>query len=110
MVQNVPLPLKYPAEFDNGLWGGEAVVQGFIKRHQLRRRVPRFWFPTLQKAVLYSEILDKHFEVVVTARTLRLIDQHYGFDRYILEVHFPKYLYFFHFHNKLLFFRLHLRT
>jgi len=84
-IQNKPLPLTYPAEFDNGLWGGEAVVKGFIKRHPLRRRVAHFWFPTLQKAVFYSEILDKHFEIVVTPRTLRLVDQHYGFDSYILE-------------------------
>jgi len=85
-VQSKPLPLTYPAEFDNGLWGGEAVIKGFIKRHPLRRRVAHFWFPTLQKSVLYSEILDKHFEIVVTPRTLRLVDQHFGFDSYILEV------------------------
>nr|CAG4637439.1 EOG090X0GHI [Ceriodaphnia reticulata] len=85
IVQNKPLPLTYPKEFDQGLWGGEAIVRGFLKRHQLRRRVPHFWFPTLQKSVLYSEILDKYLEVVVTPRTLRLVDQHYGFDSYILE-------------------------
>lgn len=84
-VQDTPIPLSYPVEFDNGLWGGEAVVQGFEKRHPLRRRVAHYWFPTLQKSVLYSEILDKHFEIVVTPRTLRLIDQHFGFDNYILE-------------------------
>nr|CAG4648958.1 EOG090X0GHI [Polyphemus pediculus] len=85
LIQNKPLPLTYPAEFDEGLWGGETIVRGFLKRHPLRRRVPHFWFPSLQKNVLYSEILDKHLEIVVTPRTLRLIDQHYGFDRYILE-------------------------
>nr|CAG4642875.1 EOG090X0GHI [Evadne anonyx] len=84
-IQNKPLPLSYPAEFDQGLWGGEAVVKGFIKRHPLRRRVAHFWFPTLQKAVFHSEILDQHFEIVVTPRTLRLVDQHFGFDNYILE-------------------------
>jgi len=84
-VQNRPLPLTYPVEFDNGLWGGEAVVKGFIKRHPLRRRVAHFWFPHLQKSVFYSEILDQRFEIVVTPRTLRLVDQHFGFDNYILE-------------------------
>ncbi|KAI9557549.1 hypothetical protein GHT06_017377 [Daphnia sinensis] len=84
-IQNKPIPLTYPKEFDEGLWGGEAIVRGFEKRHQLRRRVPHFWFPMLQKSVLYSEILDKHMEIVVTPRTLRLVDQHYGFDNYILQ-------------------------
>lgn len=79
--------LTYPKEFDFGLWGGEAVVQGFEKRHKLRRRVPHFWFPTLQKAVFYSEMLDKHFETVATKRTLEVVDKHYGFDSYILEVY-----------------------
>lgn len=27
-VQNVPLPLKRPAEFNDGIWGGEAVIKG----------------------------------------------------------------------------------
>nr|CAG4642133.1 EOG090X0GHI [Eurycercus lamellatus] len=85
IVQNKPLPLTYPKEFDYGLWGGETVVRGFIKRHPLRRRVPHFWFPMLKKSVFYSDILDKHLEIVVTPRTLRLVDQHYGFDNYILE-------------------------
>ena len=86
VIQNKPLPLTYPKEFNDGLWGGEAIVRGFQKRHPLRRRVPHFWFPSLQKSVVYSEILDKHMEITVTPRTLRLIDQHYGFDNYILEV------------------------
>lgn len=85
IIQNKPIPLTYPKEFDDGLWGGEAIVRGFEKRHQLRRRVPHFWFPTLQKSVLHSEILDKHMEIVVTPRTLCLVDQHYGFDNFILQ-------------------------
>lgn len=88
MIQNKPILLTYPKEFDEGLWGGEAVVRGFQKRKQLQRRVPHFWFPTLQKSVLYSEMLDKYMEITVTPRTLKLIDQHYGFDSYILEVTF----------------------
>jgi len=59
----------------------------FISRHPLRRRVPHFWFPLLQKSVFYSEILDKYLEITVTPRTNRLVDQHYGFDNYILEVY-----------------------
>nr|CAG4648330.1 EOG090X0GHI [Moina brachiata] len=85
LIQNRPIQLSYPKEFQQGLWGGEALIRGFQKRHQLRRRVPHYWFPTLQKAIFHSEILDKYLEVTVTPRTMRLVDQHYGFDNYILE-------------------------
>ena len=29
VIQNKPLPLTYPKEFNDGLWGGEAIVRGF---------------------------------------------------------------------------------
>lgn len=86
-VQNVPLPLKYPKEMNDGIWGGEAVVQGFIKKSKYRRRVPRFWVPDLQKTVLYSEVLNTYMRVTVTDRTMDLIHEHYGFDHYLLKVH-----------------------
>ena len=49
-------------------------------------RVYKIWKPKLFKRVFYSEILDKHFEITVTMRTLDLIDESYGFDNYILKV------------------------
>jgi len=85
-VVNVQIPLKYPKEFDEGLWGGEGVIQGFKKRHPKVRRFSHFWVPTLYKRVVYSEILDKRYEVTCTLRFLELVDKHYGFDNYILEV------------------------
>lgn len=27
-VQNIPIPLKFPAEINEGIWGGEAVIKG----------------------------------------------------------------------------------
>lgn len=45
----------------------------------------KLWFPDLVKTIVHSEILDKYLSVVVTDRTLWLIDQHKGFDNYILE-------------------------
>lgn len=87
-MQTRPIVLTFPKESHYGLWGGEGIIRGFVKRHPLRRRVPRFWFPVIQKAVVYSEILDKYMEITVTRRTLLLIDQHYGLDAYILEVFF----------------------
>ncbi|XP_026671677.1 39S ribosomal protein L28, mitochondrial isoform X2 [Ceratina calcarata] len=84
-VQEVPIPLIYPKEFHQGIWGGESVVQGFVKRHRYNRRYPHFWFPTLKKSVVYSEVLDKYMSVVVTNRTIDLINEHYGFDHYLLK-------------------------
>ncbi|MFH4978198.1 hypothetical protein AB6A40_004907 [Gnathostoma spinigerum] len=82
----------HPPEADKGLWGGETVVKGyilskpFVKKKVLPRRwVPHFFFPSLKESILYSEVLDKHMKVVVTERALRLIDQHFGLDFYLLE-------------------------
>lgn len=66
--------------------GGEAVIQGFVKKSKHNRRVPRFWFPVLKRSAVYSEILDKYISVVVTQRTINLIHSNYGFDHYLLKV------------------------
>ncbi|XP_022901627.2 large ribosomal subunit protein bL28m [Onthophagus taurus] len=84
-IQNIPLPLKYPLEYNDQMWGGEAVVQGFQKRDHYARRVPRFWVPALKRTVVYSEVLDKYISVIVTNRLLNLIHSNYGFDHYILK-------------------------
>lgn len=84
-VQNVPLPLKYPKEINDGIWGGETVVLGYQKRDPMRRRVPHFWFPRLRKSVVYSEILDKRMSTIVTNRTINQILDNHGFDHYILK-------------------------
>ena len=34
---------------------------------------------------MHSEILDTHFQIICTRRTLSLIDDYYGFDNYILR-------------------------
>ncbi|XP_044730336.1 39S ribosomal protein L28, mitochondrial [Chrysoperla carnea] len=84
-VQNIPIPIIYPAEHHEGIWGGEGVVKGFQKRDQYKRRVPHFWVPVLRRTVVYSEILDKYMAVVVTNRTLNLIHENYGLDHYLLK-------------------------
>jgi len=86
-VQNIPIPVIYPKEIDDGIWGGEAIVQGFKKKGRFKSRVPHFWLPHLKKSVVYSEVLDTYMRVVVTERTLRLIHENYGFDHYLLKVH-----------------------
>lgn len=85
-VQNVPLPILFPRESHQGIWGGEAVVKGFTKKKLRNRRVPHYWRPTLMKTVVHSEVMNKFMSVVVTQRTIDLIHKHFGFDNYILEV------------------------
>ncbi|XP_012232616.1 large ribosomal subunit protein bL28m [Linepithema humile] len=85
LVQNVPIPLQYPKEIHHGIWGGEAIVQGFKKKGRFKRRVPHFWIPCLQKSVVYSEVLDTYMRIVVTSRTIKLIHENYGFDHYLLK-------------------------
>ncbi|XP_035233564.1 39S ribosomal protein L28, mitochondrial-like isoform X1 [Stegodyphus dumicola] len=84
-VENRAIPLKFPKEADEGIWGGEGVIQGFIKEIRNRRRFPNYWVPNLKKTVVYSEILNQYMQVTVTERTLRLIDENCGFDHYILS-------------------------
>jgi len=83
--ENRPIPITFPKESHLGLWGGEGVIQGFKKRKLLRRHFAHYWMPVLRRSVVYSEILDKYLAVIVTRRTLDLIDEAYGFDNYILK-------------------------
>lgn len=78
----------YPSEANSQLWGGEGIIQGFQKRHELKRRVPHFWVPQLRRSVVYSEVLDKYMSVIVTPRAINLINSNYGFDHYLLKVTF----------------------
>lgn len=83
-VQNVHIPLKKVPEEDDGIWGGEAVIQGFQKRTPYKKRVPHFWMPTLKRSAVRSEILNEFFSMTVTERTIRLILENHGFDHYLL--------------------------
>lgn len=92
VAENYPLFVIYPPEADEGLWGGEGIVKGwresrpYTKKKILPRHwVPRLYFPNIKKQVLYSEILDKYMEITVTERALRLIDESFGLDYYILR-------------------------
>uniref|UniRef100_A0A0N5BC79 Large ribosomal subunit protein bL28m n=1 Tax=Strongyloides papillosus TaxID=174720 RepID=A0A0N5BC79_STREA len=90
--ENVPIEPIYPPEADLGIWGGEGVVKGyrtskpFIKKKILPRHwVPHFWFPSLKKVVLYSEVLNKYMKLTVTESALRQIDDAFGLDFYLLK-------------------------
>ncbi|XP_037670050.1 39S ribosomal protein L28, mitochondrial [Choloepus didactylus] len=86
-VEDVPVPIYYPPESQQGLWGGEGWILGYryVNNDKLSKRVKKIWKPQLFQRELYSEILDKKFTVTVTMRTLDLIDEAYGFDFYILK-------------------------
>lgn len=87
-VPDVPIEVMYPKEADLGLWGGEGIVKGYVKPRKYFQAGwprPKYFFPELKKAVLYSEILDKHFTFICTGRTLALVDEHHGLDGYILR-------------------------
>ncbi|XP_035647498.1 39S ribosomal protein L28, mitochondrial isoform X1 [Oncorhynchus keta] len=86
-VQDVPIPIYYPPESQDGLWGGEGWISGFryANNDKLSTRLERVWKPQLFSRELYSEILNHKFTITVTARALDLIDAAYGFDYYILR-------------------------
>lgn len=86
-VQDIPIPIYFPPESQDGLWGGEGWISGYryANNDKLSAKVKKTWKPQLFKKDLYSEILDQKFNITVTARTLDLIDAAYGFDLYILK-------------------------
>ena len=86
MIQNRPIPLEYPDQMHQGLWGGEGVIEGLIKKAKYRSPVPKYWVPNFYKTCVYSEILNKYFSVVATERALKLIDDNSGLDAYLLKV------------------------
>jgi len=79
----------YPRQADEGLWGGEGLVQGLRKKKNkpIKPKTPRVWKPKLVRRVFYSEILDKHMAITCTLRLLDLVDDACGFDNYILNTH-----------------------
>ncbi|XP_037632324.1 39S ribosomal protein L28, mitochondrial [Sebastes umbrosus] len=86
-VQDVPVPIFYPPQSQDSLWGGEGWISGFryANNDKMSTRLRKTWKPQLFKRELYSEILDHKFTITVTARTLDLIDAAFGFDFYILK-------------------------
>ncbi|XP_037069939.1 39S ribosomal protein L28, mitochondrial-like [Pollicipes pollicipes] len=84
-VENVPIPLRFPKEAHQGLWGGEGVIKGYQNRGRNASLVPHWWVPSLHRTVLYSEVLDRRLDLVVTQRALQLVHDHYGLDMYLLQ-------------------------
>lgn len=86
-IPEVPIPIIFPKESDEGLWGGEGIVMGWRKRQNkfMKPKSLRVWKPLLVRRVFYSEILDQYLAITVTLRTLDLVDDLCGFDNYILK-------------------------
>ena len=68
-IQNPSIPILYPNEFHQGLWGGQGVVKGHLEppppKHKPSYKAPQetYWMPNLFIGVVYSEVLDAHMEV-----------------------------------------------
>ena len=89
-VQNPRVYVVYPEIFHQGLWGGEGVIKGMLKRVDGNHRnftppAAKYWWPSLFEGVVHSEILGKHIDMVVTKRGVRLVDEAAGFDSYLLS-------------------------
>jgi len=89
-IQNPRIHVVYPAEFHDGMWGGEGVIKGLLAQPPQRHRsflhpMPKYWWPKLLEGAVYSEILNKHIEMVMTERAIKLVDEAEGFDNYILK-------------------------
>lgn len=91
LVQNFTLPLKDCPQMDDGIWGGESIVQGYVRKYHPRFKyidlgpAPKFWIPNLHRGVIYSEVLNKHMMCVLTHRAIHLINENYGLDHYLLR-------------------------
>ena len=89
-VQNPRIYVVYPDQFHKGLWGGEGVIKGMLKRPDGNHRnfTPpgaKYWWPRLFEGVVHSEILDAYIDVVCTKRGVKLVDESGGFDYYLLK-------------------------
>lgn len=51
----------------------------------MAHRNPHFWIPTLKRSAVHSEVLNEFFSLTVTDRTIKMINEHHGFDHYLLK-------------------------
>ncbi|CAF0716469.1 unnamed protein product [Adineta steineri] len=85
-TKHVPVTVVPTVQADKGLWGGEGVLIGYEDRvvindyHRCYISVPK-----LMKLVFYSEILDQHYAICVTRRTVAKIEDATTLDHYILK-------------------------
>lgn len=84
-VPDQPIHVTFPPQSESALWGNEGCVAGFEKPKRLKPRITRVWIPRLEKHTFYSDILETYINVIVTPRTIQLIDEARGFDFYILK-------------------------
>lgn len=86
-AKNYRLTVRYTKDVLNGLWGGEGIVEGL--KHPGGRKWKevhsRMWRPATHVKTFWSEVLEREITTTVSARTLRLIDEAFGFDNYILK-------------------------
>lgn len=88
LVKNIPIPIMYPHQADMGLWGGEGIIAGYYLTNDPRNEPhAKLWNPVLRKFIFQSELLNKHYALMVTRSTVEQIEDAEGFDEYILKTH-----------------------
>jgi large subunit ribosomal protein L28 len=71
-----------------GLFGGRRIQFGNKISEDGGNKSRRSWKPNVHTVSLYSEALNKKFQLKVTGHALRTIDKAGGLDQYLL--HYPK--------------------
>lgn len=85
-TKHVPVTVVPTVQAHQGLWGGEGVLIGYEDRSTVNDFYRCFIsVPKLMKLLFYSEILDQHYAVCVTRRTVAKIEEATTFDHYILK-------------------------
>ncbi|KAI8065450.1 ribosomal L28 family-domain-containing protein [Gongronella butleri] len=67
-----------------GLFGGKHIQFGNNNPFS-KKKTRRNWLPNVQNKKLYSDALQRFFELKVTTSVLRTIDKKGGLDKYLLE-------------------------
>ncbi|ORZ18595.1 ribosomal L28 family-domain-containing protein [Absidia repens] len=67
-----------------GLFGGKHIQFGNNNPFS-KKKTRRNWLPNVQSKKLYSEALQRFFDLKVTTSVLRTIDKKGGLDKYLLE-------------------------
>ena len=70
-VQNIPIPVFFPKESNDMLWGGEGIIAGFYRKHKKQKlpMAPRLWMPRLSSRVFYSEVCFANLDLLNLLRT-----------------------------------------
>ncbi|KAJ1978257.1 hypothetical protein H4R34_003273 [Dimargaris verticillata] len=75
---------RVPQAAQQGLYAGKQVKFGNRVSEKWESKSRRMWKPNVQRAKLYSAILDETIQIKVTTALLRTVDKKGGLDNYLL--------------------------